>query len=420
MALLIRSARISDPTSAHHQQTKDILIDKGVIAEIKSRIPLANHKVIDLNDLHVTHGWVDMCANFCDPGYEFKEDLQTGLNAAARGGFTGVVSMPTTEPPVDSRAQIDYLLKQSAGHVTELFPAGTVSKKLEGRQLAELHDMRTAGAVAFTDYKRNSSNPELLNRALEYASGFEATVMSFPHDSGINPGGVMNEGPASVSLGLKGIPSMAEEIRLMRDLELARYTGGQLHVLMISTAKSVDLIKQAKKAGIKVTCGVAAHQLSFLDEDLREFDTRLKVLPPFRGEKDRKALIRGLSEGVIDVVVSDHSPEDVENKKREFEHAAYGISSIETAFSSFVSSFEVPDPDMISRVFAANPRKIIGQELPSIAKGVPANLSLFQLNAPNTWSTRKMASKSQNSPFNNTEFSAKVIGVVREKLVKLN
>lgn len=420
MALLIHSARISDPESKHHGLVRDLLIEKGEISQIKANIPLGKHQVIDAKNLHVSPGWMDMGANFCDPGYEYKEDLTSGMAAASRGGYTAVVSMPTTNPPIDSRAHVDYLLKQSAGRVTELFPTGTISKGLKGEHLSELHDMSNAGAVAFTDYKTPDLNPELLNRALEYSKGFNGLILAFPHDSTISPGGCMNESAASVGLGLKGIPSITEEVCLMRDIELARYTGGKLHVILISSARSVDLIRQAKKSGINISCGVAAHQLSFLDTDLVEFDTRLKVLPPFRKEKDRKAIVKGLQDGTIDVVISDHSPEDVENKKREFEHAAYGISGIESAFLSFATAMGNTDPDQITKLFAINPRNILGLKCPSIEEKNKVNITLFQLNVENIWSTKDMVSKSKNSPFNSAEFTAKVVGVVRGSKSEFN
>ena len=423
MDLLLKSALIVDPQSPLNGKKRDLHIVDGKIASIKPTIT-GNDKtrVIRQASLCVSPGWFDMCANFCDPGTEFKEDMNSGLNAAARGGFTGVLVSPATEPPIDSKSGVEYLLKKGKGHITETFAQGTISQGMHGLQLSEMMDMSTNGAKAFGDYKNSIESSELMNRALEYSKNCGTPIITFPLDPGMSPEGVMHEGAVSVSLGLKGMSCSSEEIRVQRDVDILRYTGGHLHILAISTGKSAEIVRQAKKEGLKLTCGIAAHQLAFTDRDLDTFDTRLKVNPPFRTSKEKLDLIRALKVGTIDVIISDHSPHDVENKKREFEHAAFGISSLETSFSALVISLgdKLPLSDLISKL-AIGPRKILGLRIPTIAEGESANLTLFNASEARPFSKEDMISKSKNNPFGSIDLRGNVVGVIRgRKSVMIN
>lgn len=419
METLIKSALIVDPNSKHNGKKRDILIVNGVIKSIKAKIDAEKAKVISEKGLCVSPGWFDLCSSFRDPGHEYKEDINSGLNAAAKGGFTGVMIMPNTSPPISTKSNVEYAYKRAQGHVTDLVVSGAASAGLEGLQLSEMMDMHDAGAKAFTDYKKSIS-VELLNRVLEYSRNFNGLIMTFPYEQGVCPHGQVHEGKVSVSLGLIGIPALAEELRLSRDIELLRYTKSKLHVLLVSTAKSVALVKQAKKEGLNISCGVAAHQISFLDEDLSEFDTRLKVLPPFRSKEDRKALINGLKDGTIDVICSDHSPEDTENKKTEFQFAAFGISSVETAFSSVYTSLEGKlELESLIEKISINPRKLLGLAVPEVMEDEKANLSLFTTEIESTFNLDTMLSKSKNSPFGGVTLKGKAIGVVNNKQVHL-
>ncbi|MFZ4785844.1 MAG: dihydroorotase [Flavobacteriales bacterium] len=412
MKTLIKSAIIVDPRSALHLKKRDLLIEDGVIIKIAAKIDEKKAEIIDAKGLHISSGWIDLRAQFRDPGEEFKEDIFSGLDAAKEGGFKAVVVMPTTTPAVDTKTQVEYLLRKSESHVTSLLPTGTLSAAGEGKQLSEMYDMANAGAIGFTDDKSNVGT-ELMTRALEYSSNFDGLIMTFPHDPGVNPGGMINEGSTSVKMGLKGISSFAEEIRLSRDIELLRYCGGRMHVSLISTAGSVDLIRKAKRDGLHITAAVAAHQLMFTDEDVASFDSNLKVMPPFRSENDRKALIRGLKDGTIDAIVSDHSPEDHEHKVLEFEYANYGISSIQTCFATANAALEKHlTIEQIIEKFTAGPARVLGLELPVIEEGEDAFLTLFCPNETETFSKEKWRSKSINSPFLDKPLHGKVIDVI--------
>jgi len=422
MKLLLKSVTIVEKGAKLNGSKRDILIDGGEITKIAASIkPEEKTKLVKGENLHVSAGWLDLGANFCDPGYEFKEDINTGLNAAVKGGFTGVMITPATKPVIDNKSSVEYAQRRADGHVCKLLVCGALSQGMEGKQLAELFDMHDSGAVAFGDHKNEVSRTELMGRGLEYVQNFEGTVLSFPYDHHMNEGGHLHEGPASVSLGLKGIPSASEHIRLMRDLELLRYSDSKMHVTLVSSADSVELVRRAKKEGLKLTCGVAAHQLSFLDDDLAGYDTRLKVLPPFRTNKDRKALLKGIKDGTIDAICSDHSPEDTENKKVEFDLASFGISSLETAFASIRTATKGKvDLDIIIERLSAGPRSVIGLDKHTIDEGQVANLTIFDPDGIMDFDAKKMASKSDNTPFKNFELTGRVVGTVRGNLSNWN
>lgn len=411
MKTLIKSAIIVDATSSHHLKKRDILIENGKIISISSTIDDDKAKVITGKGLHVSQGWIDMRANFCDPGFEFKEDLASGMKAAARGGFSTVVLMPSTLPVMDNKSAIEYISAKTKGKKVRVLPCGTLSDKMEGKQLSEMFDMHTAGAIAFTDDKQRVGT-ELMSKALDYSNNFGGLIISFPYDNGVSAHGLINEGTTSVSLGLKGIPNIAEEMQLHRDIELLRYSGGRLHVSLISTAKSVELIRNAKKDKLNITCGIAAHQLSFTDEDLSGFDSNLKVLPPFRSKEDRKALIAGLKDGTIDCICSDHTPEDVEHKVREFEDANFGISSIETAFSAAWTALEqhLTIEEVISK-FTTSPASVLKMNHAPIEEGNATDLTVFSLEQSTTFTKEDWESKSLNSPFVGMELKGRVVGV---------
>ena len=410
MATLIKSATIVDPKSPLHGKKRDLLIDKGNIVSIAAAITATpKMQVIKEKGMIVSPGWIDLRANFRDPGHEYKESLGSGIDAAARGGFKTVVLMPSTYPVIDSKSQIEYIYSRTQDQYVRVLPTGSLSEKMEGKQLSEMYDMDQAGAIAFTDDKHNVGT-ELMTRALEYSKNFDGLIMTFPYDRGMVPAGMVHEGPTSVAMGLKGIPSVAEELRLSRDIDLLRYTGGRMHVSLISTAKSVDMISKAKKEGLNITCAVADHQLNFIDEDMMEFDSELKVLPPFRSKEDRKALIAGLKDGTIDAICSDHSPEDIEHKDLEFEYANFGISSLETAFcSAFTALDGILTVEEIIDKFVDGPLDILGLDRTIIREGEPAVITLFSSAETTVFDADDWISKSKNSPFLNRELKGRVI-----------
>lgn len=405
MNLLIKSATILDPGSAFHQQVTDILIENGVITRIAEDIE-ADVEVIDGEGKYVSPGFFDLNCNIGELGLETKEDMHSGTRAAAAGGFTGIALMPNTSPPVHSKAEIEYLLNRAKNNLVDVYPLGTISHKREGKDLAEMYDMYLSGARAFTDGNRPVQDAGLMERALLYAQGFDATVFSYPEDTAIAGKAKVNEGEVSTLLGMKGIPSLAEELMIARDLYLAEYTVSRIHFSTISTARSVELIREAKRKGLEVTCDVAAHHLILTDEALMGFDSMYKVKPPLRTKDDVLALIKGLKDGTIDAIVSQHTPHEVEFKDVEFEMAEYGITGFQTALPLALKS-GLPVELLVEKL-AINPREILGVAVPVIAEGERANLVLFDAETEWEYSSKNNRSKSVNSPFFGQQLKGKV------------
>jgi dihydroorotase len=406
MNLLIKSATIIDPGSSFHQQVADILIEKGVITQIADNID-ADAELFDAEGKYVSPGFFDLNCNIGELGLETKEDLRSGTIAAAAGGFTGIALMPNSQPPVHSKSEVEYLLNRSKGNLVDVYPLGTISQKREGKDLAEMYDMYQSGAKAFTDGSRPVQDAGLMERALLYAQGFDALVFSYPEDTAIAGKAKVNEGEISTLLGMKGIPSLAEELMVARDLYLAEYTVSRIHFTTISTARSVELIREAKRKGIEVTCDVAAHHLVLTDEALLGFDSLYKVKPPLRTADDVAALIKGLKDGTIDAIVSQHTPHEIEFKDVEFEVAEYGITGLQTAFSLALKA-GLP-VELIVEKLAINPREILGVETPVIAEGENANLVIFDTDAEWEYSAANNKSKSANSPYIGHSLKGKVL-----------
>jgi dihydroorotase len=417
MKLLARSAKITDPTSKRNGTVADILIEDGIITQIAKAgsINAKADKVMEQNGLHVSPGWFDMRVNFREPGFEYKEDLISGCSAAAAGGFTGVLAMPSTFPPVHTKSEVEFIRNKTQPLPVDVFVAGALSQHLEGEHLSEMFDMFSSGAVAFTDDKKSVHNAGLMLRALMYAKNFGGLVISFANEQAIAVNGKMNEGITGTLLGLKMIPSIAEEIMLARDLYLAEYVQTKIHFATLSAKRSVELIRGAKKKKLSVTAEVAAHQLLLDDTSLTGFDSNYKVLPPLREKADRDALIAGLKDGTIDVICSDHSPEDTESKLREFDHAAFGIIALETAFAAASTALKnvLTTEEIISKI-AINPRKILNIPVPSIEENVQANLTFFNPDLKWTFTEQHIRSRSKNTPFARTEFTGKAIAVVNK------
>lgn len=316
MKIIIRSAKIIDSKSPFHNKTVDLLIADGIIEKIGTSILDIDDTIeVKFDNLHLSQGWFDSSVSFGEPGYEDRETIANGLNVEAKSGFTGIALQPNSFPVIDNQSQINFVKNKANGFATELFPIGALTKSSEGKDMAELFDMKKSGAVAFGDYNKSLDNANLLKIALQYVQDFDGLVISYSQDANIKGNGVVNEGIVSTRLGLKGIPNLAEELQISRNLFLLEYTGGKLHIPTISTEKSVALIKEAKAKGLNVTCGVAVHHLVLNDEKLEGFDTRYKVTPPLRTENDRTALIKAVLDGTIDMITSDHNPIDIEFKK---------------------------------------------------------------------------------------------------------
>jgi len=420
MDVLIKQATIVSEGSPHHLQVMDILIQKGQIIKIDQRITAEGVKEIEEDGLYVSSGWIDLLTNIQDPGFEHKEDIESASKASAAGGFTKLVVSPLSDPVRDSKSQLQYLKKQSSPAV-DILPLGALSKGANGKELAELYDLKEAGAVGFSDGKRSVKNPNVLNRALLYTQAFDGIVFNFPHTDEVAFQGVMNEGEISTNLGLKGIPELAESLMVARDLNVLDYTGGKLHFNCISTSKSLELIAKAKKDGLHVTCDVASYNLLLDDTELNDFDTRFKTLPPLRSKNTIKALINGIKNGTIDAISSDHTPEDVEEKMKEFDHAAFGIINLQTSFavanSVLKRSFSI---DQIIPLFTSGPARVLGQSIKKIEAGEKADLTLFQPSKEFIFTKEKVLSKSKNSPFFNKKLIGTIVGIVNGGKVVLN
>lgn len=410
MNMLLKSAKIVCPENKElHLKKRDILIKNGTIEKIAAAIEApTGTKSVNLKNLHVSLGWFDSGVSFGEPGFEERETISNGLRVAASSGFTDIVLYPSTHPVPDTSSDVVFLKERGLGKPTNIHPIGALTKNSEGIDLAELFDMKNAGAVAFFDFKKQVSNPNLLKIALLYAQNFEGLVFSFPQEGSIKGTGVAHEGGVSTTLGLKGIPALAEELQIVRDLFILEYTGGKLHVPTLSTAESVKLIANAKKKGLDVTCSVAIHNLFFSDEELKGFDTHFKVSPPLRSKADSKALIKGLKDGTIDFVTSDHVPIDIEHKRVEFDNAFDGTLGLESAFGALNQLFEMEE----TVALLTKGRSRFGVDSPLLKEGAKANLTLFDPSETYTFGQKNILSTSKNSMFLGAELKGKVYGTI--------
>lgn len=413
MNILIKQARILATNSPFYDKTVDILIEGGVIVEIKKNItPKGTVKTIEGSDLQVSNGWVDMQAVSCDPGFEHKETLESVIKGAAAGGFTSVCIHSYNNPALHNKSQIEYVINKTENKLVNILPFGTITVDGKGKDLAEMHDMKKSGAIGFSDYKHAIKDAGMIMRALQYSDNINSFIVTHCDDESISNGGQINEGEVSTTLGLKGIPVLAEELNLQRNLAILEYIGGKLHIPTVSTKGSVEMIKKAKAAGLNVSCGVAAVNLYLDDTTLTEFDTNYKVNPPLRSKKDVQALRNGVTSGVIDVIVSDHFPQDVESKDLEFDLADFGMINLQTAFSCAMEALKDKSIDSIVRSMSDNAYKILEIKTPIIAEGNDANLTVFSLTENTTLTEKTNFSKSKNSPFFGKSLAGRVVGIV--------
>jgi len=406
--VILKQVKIIDASSPFHKQTMDIKIENETITQIEKEISTTpDFKVVEMPNLHISQGWMDSSVSFGEPGYEDRETIENGLKVAAKSGFTAVALQPNSNPVIDNQSQVRFVLDRAKNQATTLYPIGALTKGSEGTDLAELFDMKNAGAIAFGDYKKALQNANLQKIALQYVQDFDGMVIAFCQDSTLKGIGIANEGVVSTKLGMKGIPALAEELQVARNLFLLEYTGGKVHIPTISTQGSIKLIKEAKAKGLQVTCSVAVHNLVLNDEMLLGFDSRYKVLPPLREEATRKALLEAVLDGTIDCITSDHNPLDIELKKLEFDLAKDGTIGLESAFSALMTIF--PLEVVIEKLIAS--KQIFNILNPSIAIGNKAELSLFTTEENWEFKKENILSKSKNSAFLNQKMKGNAVGI---------
>jgi dihydroorotase len=411
MKFILREAKIIDSQSPFHNKTLDILVVDGFIEKIAASLPNSDKtEEIKLDNLHVSQGWFDSSVSLGEPGFEERETIANGLNVAAKSGFTAIALQPNSFPVIDNQSQVNFVKNKAIGSATQLFPIGALTKGSEGKDMAELFDMTNCGAIAFGDYNKSQDNANLLKIALQYVQDFDGLLIAFPQDEKIKGQGVVNEGVVSTGLGLKGIPNLAEELQIARNLFLLEYTGGKLHIPTVSTAKSVQLIKEAKAKGLQVSCSAAVHHLVLTDEKLEGFDTRFKVSPPLRAEKDRKALLKGVLDNTIDMITSDHNPMDIEHKKMEFDMAKNGTIGLESAYGALMTV--LPLEKVIEKLTSG--KIVFSIENHPIVEGAKANMSLFTPEGKAVFTKAAILSKSKNSAFLGTETKGKVYGIINQ------
>lgn len=421
MDIILRAARVIHPGSPYHSKVVDILISNGKIKKIAAKIADAGRaKEVKSPNLHVSLGWVDMNVNLYDPGYEHKETVESGCRAAAAGGFTHICVMPGSQPITQSKAQVDYLINKSKDNIVSVHPVGALTHDLQGKDLADMYDMHRAGAVAFSDGLKPSPSAGMTERALLYVKAFGGLVMNHPEDKSISKNGMMNEGVTSTRLGLPGAPAIAEEIAVNRDIYLLDYTGSRLHLLDISVAGSVALIRAAKKKNTALTASVNAYNLLLDETAVGQYDTNCKVNPHLRSKADIAALIKGITDGTIDTITSQHNPQDEECKKLEFDKADYGMIGMETAYAAANTALkDKADSTKLVELFSLNARRILGLPVAGFAEGAEADLTLFNPDQQWTFTEKDVRSQSRNTPFIGAVFTGRVVGIIHKDKMTL-
>lgn len=417
MKILIQSAKIICKGSPYHLKKKNVLIAGGRIAEIGDKNYQAD-KVINAEGMLLSIGWIDLGAFVGDPGLEHKEDLVSIGKAAAAGGFTELVLLPNTHPTIQTKNEVSYITQGNNNRLVQLHVMAAVTKNCKGEELTEMIDLHEAGAVAFSDGLKSVWHTDLFLKSLQYIQKFDGLLIDHPEDNWLNLFGQMNEGINSTSLGLKGIPRIAEEVATRKNLELLEYANGRLHFARVSTSKTIDMIRAAKKKGLKVTCDITGYQALLDDSLLSDFDTNYKLNPPLREKSDSEALIKGLKDGTVDILTSGHLPQDDESKLLEFDQADFGMINLQTFASQITSLSKSIDIDILIEKITSAPRRILQLEIPKIEVDEKANLTLFNPHATWTFSEKENLSKSKNSPWLGKELKGKAVAVFNNGKIK--
>lgn len=402
MRLLVRNGRVLDPANRFDRKA-DVLIEDGRIAAVGSGLEAIDAELLEASGKVVLPGLIDLHVHLREPGFEYKETIETGTAAAAAGGFTAVAAMANTHPPNDSAAVTDFIRRRAAevGKV-RVYPIGAVTKGMEGKELTEFGELVASGAVAVSDDGRPVEDPGLLRRALEYASLFDIPIIEHCETPALHPGGVMNEGYWSTVLGLRGIPTASEAIAVQRDISLVEMTGAKLHIAHLSTRQSLDAVREAKRRGLPVSCEVTPHHLLLTDEAVREYDANAKMKPPLCSEEDRQALLEGLADGTVDAIATDHAPHHADEKCVEFDQAPFGVVGLETALPACLDRLVGKDVISLARLvelLSTNPARILGLDKGALSVGSEADLTVVDLERPFTVDPSAFRSKGRNTPF---------------------
>ena len=419
MSLLINSVKVSDNTSKYFNSKVNILIDsKGYIKKIsKKKISVNVKKKVDFNSKSISESWLDFRANFCDPGYEYKEDLHSGIKLAINSGFLDVIITPNTNPVIQTKSDISYIQEKSHNNFCNIHPCAAITKNFNGKEMNDIIDLHNAGVKVFSNTFSGIESSEMIMNSLLYLKQINSLLISRPVDKTFSKG-VVNDGFHSNTVGLKGIPRISESIALKRDLSILEYVGGRIHFSGISTKESVSLIREAKKKKLNVTCDVPIYNLLLDDSNITGFDTNFKVDPPLRDKEDIDALIDGIKDGTIDVIASHHQPQDVDTKKCEFEKANFGIISIQTFFSNIVELSRKIPLDILLKTFSSKPKEILGIERSSIKEGSKASFTIFNSDGSWDYDEKINLSKSINSPWLNWSLKGRVEAVIKGNKIK--
>jgi len=413
-AILFKGAQIVDPFNDRIIEA-DLLVENGKIKKIKKAIPESESKeVVNLKGFHITPGFIDLHVHFREPGYENSETIETGCRAALAGGFTQVCCMPNTRPAIDNRETVRFIFEKSEDELVNVYPIAAISKDRKGEELTEMAELADAGAVAFSDDGSPVVNGQMMRNALEYSKITGRPVINHAEDPSLKADGLTNEGRVSTQLGIPGNPPIAEEIMIARDLIIAEFVNGRIHIPHVSTAGSVELIRRAKAKGIAVTAEATPHHFSLTDEYMRSFDANGKVAPPLRTEKDRQAIIEGLKDGTIDAIVTDHAPHVIDTKETSLDLASFGMIGLETAFSlamtHLVHTGKLTLMELI-KLLTIKPAKVMNLHLPPLKVGEVANLTIINTREWWVFGRQNIYSKSFNSPFIGNEFNGRVKGL---------
>ena len=420
MKLLIKQAVIADQFSPFNGQTQDILISDGFVISISPSISDSADKTIEAQGLHISPGWVDIFCQFHDPGGEHKETLESGAQAAAAGGFTDVFVVPNTAPVLHSKSQIEYVIQKSPALAASVHPIGAITKNCEGKELAEMYDMRNSGALTFSDGWNALQSSQVMLKALQYVKAFGGIIIQLPEEVSLSKNGLMNEGIVSTQLGLPGKPAIAESLMISRDIELLRYTNSRLHITGISTRSGIDLVRKAKAEGLDITCSVTPYHLTFTDADLFNYDTNLKVNPCIRTPADVDALKAAVIDGTVDCISSHHYPQDWDNKVCEFEYAKNGMEGLESSAGAVLKALPELTSTQLVNLFSLNARKIFGLQSNKIEADSEANFTLFVPHQETVFTKKQIKSLCSNNAFIGKTIAAKVIGTIKGKRLHLN